>query len=74
MTLKQIKPGNRCILRTVNATGALKQRLMDMGLVPDVEVTVVRNAPLNDPMELQLGSFYMTIRKSEADLIEVDSI
>lgn len=73
MTLKEVKPGNSCTLKVVKAEGALKQRFMDMGLVPDVEVTVVRNAPLRDPMELKLGSFYMTIRKSEAALIDVEA-
>jgi len=73
MTLKDIQPGNICTLKIVNAEGALKQRFMDMGLVPEVEVAVVRNAPLKDPMELRLGSFYLTIRKSEAALIEVET-
>jgi len=73
MTLKEVKPGCSCLLKVVKAEGALKQRFMDMGLVPDVEVTVVRNAPLRDPMELKLGSFYMTIRKSEAALIDVEA-
>jgi len=72
MTLDKINPGENCTLTIVNAKGALKQRFMDMGLVPDIHLTVVRNAPLRDPMELKLGSFYITIRKSEAALIEVE--
>jgi Fe2+ transport system protein FeoA len=73
MTLNEVNPEQHCVVKTVKAEGAIKQRFMDMGLVPEVEITVVRNAPLKDPMELKLGSFYMTIRKSEAALIEVES-
>lgn len=74
MRLNDIKPGSKCTLKTINAKGALKQRFMDMGLFPDSVVTVVRNAPLNDPMEIQLGSFYMAIRKAEAAMIEVEQL
>lgn len=56
----------------VNATGKLFQKLLDMGFVKGATIKVVREAPLCDPMELKIHNYLITLRKSEAELIEVE--
>jgi len=69
--LTQLPKGCRCRIRRHRAKGAIRQRLLDMGFVPDAEVEMVRCATLGDPLEIRLGDYYVTLRKQEADLIEV---
>ncbi|MBW2100168.1 MAG: ferrous iron transport protein A [Deltaproteobacteria bacterium] len=71
MTLDNIKPGCECVVKKVNAQGKLDQRLMDMGLYPGLMIKVIRNAPLKDPMELELDGFYLSLRHEEASYVEV---
>jgi len=72
MTLDEIKPGQECEVVDTTVGGMLGQRLMDMGLYPGLTVRVVRNAPLEDPMEVQLDGFYLSLRHSEAKHVEVE--
>ncbi|HDQ40387.1 MAG TPA: ferrous iron transport protein A [Desulfonatronum sp.] len=69
--LTQVSNGCRCRIRRHNACGAIRQRLLDLGFVPDAEVEMIRCATLGDPLEMRLGDYYVTLRKREADLIEV---
>ncbi len=69
--LTQVSKGCRCRIRRHKAHGAIRQRLMDLGFVPNAEVEMVRCATLGDPLEMRLGDYYVTLRKREADLIEV---
>jgi ferrous iron transport protein A len=69
--LTQVSKGCRCRIRRHKAHGAIRQRLLDLGFVPDAEVEMVRCATLGDPLEMRLGDYYVTLRKREADLIEV---
>jgi ferrous iron transport protein A len=69
--LDSLKPGDSCRLQDIRATGATAQRFMDLGLIPGVVITVVRNAPLVDPVELLVKNNYISIRHSEAGKIEV---
>ena len=71
MTLDEIKPGQACEVVDTTVGGMLGQRLMDMGLYPGLALKVIRNAPLKDPMEVQLDGFYMSLRHSEAKYVEV---
>jgi len=69
--LTQVPKGCRCRIRRHMAHGAIRQRLLDLGFVPNAEVEMVRCATLGDPLEMRLGDYYVTLRKREADLIEV---
>ena len=72
MTLNEMKPKDRCRVRKITARGPLGQRLMDMGFFPGVEIYVVRNAPLVDPVELRLGEYHVSVRHDEAGFVEVE--
>lgn len=72
MTLDELEPGNRCVMRDITAEGALGQRLMDLGFYPGAEIEIVRNAPLVDPVELHLDGYHVSIRHNEAQHIEVE--
>ena len=65
-------PGDTGSVRDLSATGALGQRLMDLGFYPGARVRVVRNAPLVDPVEIELDGCHVSLRREEADLVEVD--
>jgi len=72
MTLDQLKPGSRCRIKSLSVRDKLGQRLLDMGVYPGSQLKVVRNAPLEDPMEVSLGSFFMSLRHDEARFVEVE--
>lgn len=71
MTLKELLPGNSGIILSVGGRGALRRRLLDMGLTPNTQVTVRKTAPMGDPLELFLRGYVLTIRKEDAGKIEV---
>lgn len=70
-TLTGVTNGCRCRIRRHRAHGAIRQRLLDLGFVPNAEVEMVRCATLGDPLEMRVGDYYVTLRKREADLIDV---
>ena len=72
MTLDELSPGMMCVLRNMTASGALGQRLVDLGFYPGAEIRVVRNAPLVDPVELELDGYHVSIRHTEARHVEVE--
>ena len=74
MTLKELAIGKSAVIRTVGASGALRQHFLDMGMIPGAEVTVVKFAPMGDPMELQVHGYELTLRLAEAEQIEVEEI
>ncbi|HDR15818.1 MAG TPA: ferrous iron transport protein A [Desulfobacteraceae bacterium] len=69
--LAQLGKGCCCRVRGHKANGAVRQRLLDLGFVPDAEVEMIRCATLGDPLEMRLGDYYVTLRKREAEMIEV---
>lgn len=71
MTLNQVKPGEGGIIASIGGEGALRRRLLDMGLTPNTKVTVRKVAPMGDPIELFLRSYVLTIRRDDADKIEL---
>ena len=71
MTLNEIPVGGVCTVIKLNGTGKLRRRIMDMGITKGVEIKVVKIAPLGDPMELNVRGYELSIRKSEAECIEV---
>lgn len=74
MTLKELETGKSAVIRTVGGKGALRQHFLDMGMIPGAEVTVVKLAPMGDPMELQVHGYELTLRLAEADQIEIAPI
>ena len=74
ITLDALKPGNECFVKKLVAKDKLGQRLMDMGVYPGLRLKVVRNAPLEDPMELELDGFYLSLRHEEAKYVEVEQV
>ena len=71
MTLDKLPVGHSGIITTVGGEGALRQHLLDMGLIPRTKVTVFKVAPLGDPVELLLRGYSLTIRLEDAARIEV---
>lgn len=71
MTLNEIPVGGVCTVTKLNGTGKLRRRIMDMGITKGVEIKVVKIAPLGDPIELNVRGYELSIRKSEAESIEV---
>lgn len=71
-TLACLSKGQKAKITKLNAKGKLLHKLLDMGFVNNVEIEVIREAPLFDPMELKLHNYHLTVRKSEAELIEVE--
>ena len=70
-TLKDIKVGEHAVIEKLHDEGALKRRIMDMGLTKGTEVYVRKVAPLGDPMELTVRGYELSVRRSDAELIEV---
>ena len=72
MTLNQLHSGQSGTVRRVSGEGAIRRRLMDMGLVRGARVDVVKAAPLGDPVEYRLYGYHLSLRRSEAGLVEVE--
>ncbi|PPK57258.1 ferrous iron transport protein A [Malaciobacter marinus] len=69
--LDTLSKGQKAKIKKIRTDGKLLRRLLDMGFVMNSEIEVIREAPLFDPMELKIQNYYISIRKSEASLIEV---
>ncbi|MBQ9518182.1 MAG: ferrous iron transport protein A [Eubacterium sp.] len=72
MTLRDVKIGNTCKVKRIHGEGALKRRIMDMGITKGVEIYVRKVAPLGDPVEVTVRDYELSIRKADAELIEVE--
>ena len=70
-TLRDVKVGETAVIERLHGEDALKRRIMDMGLTRGVEVYVRKVAPLGDPMELTVRGYELSVRKGDAELIEV---
>ena len=74
MTLRELGIGKSAIIETVGGTGALRQHFLDMGVIPGAEVTVLKYAPLGDPVEIQIHGYSLTLRLDDAAKIGVKPI
>ena len=70
-TLKDIKVGEHAVIEKLHGEGALKRRIMDMGITKGTSVYVRKVAPLGDPMEVTVRGYELSLRKTEAENIEV---
>ena len=73
-TLRELPIGKTATIRSVGGEGALRQHFLDMGLIPKGEVTMVKYAPMGDPMELRIHSYELTLRLADAEKIEIENI
>ncbi len=71
-TLRDVQVNESAVIKRLHGEGPLKRRIMDMGLTKGVEVMVRKVAPLGDPIELNVRGYELTIRRSEAEIIEVE--
>ncbi|MEG0391310.1 MAG: FeoA family protein [Anaerovoracaceae bacterium] len=70
-SLKELKPGESAKVLKLHGDSLIRRRIMDMGLTKGTQVTIRKVAPLGDPIEINLRGYELSIRKSEAELIEV---
>ena len=70
-TLREVSIGETVKVKRLHGEGAVKRRIMDMGITKGVEIKVMKIAPLGDPMELKVRGYALSIRKAEAENIEV---
>lgn len=71
MTLDKLKIGQSAVITAVGGEGALRCRLLDMGLIPHTRVTLQKVAPLGDPIEIRVRGYELTLRKDDAMKIEI---
>jgi len=71
-TLDTLEPGNKAIIKNVAAKGTARRRMAEMGLCPGTEVTMVRRAPLKDPIEFTVRGYNLSLRKAEAAAIIIE--
>ena len=71
-TLKDVQVGETVKVVKLHGTGAVKRRIMDMGITKGVEIKVQKVAPLGDPMEVTVRGYQLSIRKADAEMIEVE--
>ena len=74
MTLKELPIGKSATLTVVGGEGALRQHFLDMGLIPGADVTMVKYAPMGDPVELRIHSYELTLRLADAEKIEITDV
>ena len=72
MNLKEVKVGETVTIKKVTATGPVKRRIMDMGLTKGQSVYVRKVAPLGDPVEITVRGYELSLRKADAQMIEVE--
>lgn len=70
-TLRNVKVGNKAVVVKIYGEGAIRRRIMDMGITKGVEVYVRKVAPLGDPIEITVRGYELSIRKADADMIEI---
>ena len=72
-TLKDVKIGETAVIEKLHGEGALKRRIMDMGITKGIEVSVRKVAPLGDPIEVTVRGYELSLRKADAEMIEVEA-
>ena len=71
-TLKDCKPSETVFVKKITGTGPVKRRIMDMGITKGVEIHIRKVAPLGDPIELNIRGYELSVRKQDAQMIEVE--
>ena len=71
-TLRELAVGEKAVVKKLNGDGAIKRRIMDMGITKGVEIYVRKVAPLGDPIEMTLRGYELSMRKDDAQRVEVE--
>lgn len=71
-TLKDVHVGHTAVVKKLYGEGPIKRRIMDMGITKGVKIHVMKLAPLGDPMELTVRGYELSLRKSDAEMIEIE--
>ena len=71
MTLREVKKGQTVTVQKLNGEGAVKRRIMDMGITKGTEIFVRKVAPLGDPVEVTVRGYELSVRKADAEMVEV---
>ncbi len=71
MTLKDLNPGQQGVVFSIGEKGPMRRRLMDMGVTPGVSIKVIKVAPLGDPIEVNIRGYELSLRKTEAENIQM---
>ncbi|WP_455256624.1 FeoA family protein [Peptoniphilus asaccharolyticus] len=74
MTLREAVVGNYYIVKKINGVGPLKRRIMDMGITKGAEIYIRKVAPLGDPVQINIRNYELSIRREDAELIEIESM
>jgi ferrous iron transport protein A len=74
MTLREVKVGQSAKVVKLHGTGPVKRRIMDMGITKGQVIHVIRVAPLGDPMEITVRNYELSVRKADAEMIEVELV
>lgn len=72
ISLKELKPSETAVIKSIGVSGPVKRRLMDMGITPGAKIIMRKVAPLGDPIEINVRGYELTLRKSEAEQITVE--
>lgn len=70
-TLRDVQVGESAVVKKLHGAGAIKRRIMDMGVTKNVEIYVRKLAPLGDPIEVTVRGYELSIRKADAEMVEV---
>ncbi|SHI92628.1 ferrous iron transport protein A [Geosporobacter subterraneus DSM 17957] len=74
VSLKDLKPNESGIIKSIGGSGPIRRRLMDMGITPGAKIIMKKVAPLGDPIEVNVRGYELSIRKAEADQVTVEKI
>ena len=74
MTLKELEIGQKAIVTAVGSQGALRQHLLDMGIIPGAKVKMIRSAPMGDPIEIRIHDYELTLRENDAGHITIKPV
>ena len=74
MNLRELGIGKTAVVTAVGGEGALRQHFLDMGVIPGAEVTLVKFAPMGDPMELRIHGYELTLRLADAEKIKIEPV
>lgn len=72
-TLNRFKPGEKGMIKKIEAKGNVRRRLFDMGVTPGATITMIKTAPMGDPMEITIRGYQLSLRKTEAKFIIMDT-
>ena len=72
--LGELRPGEKAKVVSIGTTGAMRQRILDMGVTPNVQMQLIKIAPLDDPVEITVRGYQLSLRKREAALIQVEGL